>query len=148
LATRSQVDGEIFRAWPLPDYFIEAVGEVAEAMNLSPKWANATTSLMMIDLTALPRQVWTSIETREFGSSLTVDFVGRDGQMFLKAWAAFGRDEERDINDLREMRISAREAQEIIDWMVKEELITPFHQDRITEIMEKIGHAGVVPKFN
>lgn len=148
LATRSEVDGEIFRSWPLPDYFQEAILEVAEALELSPNWANAMTSLLMVDLTALPPQVWSSIETQEFGSSLTVDFIGRDGQIYLKAWAAFGRREERDISDLRAMNVSEKEASEILEWMVKEELISPFHQERISEVMKQIGHENVVPRFD
>ncbi|MDF1738350.1 MAG: hypothetical protein P1U86_04255 [Verrucomicrobiales bacterium] len=148
LATRGTVDGEISPAHPLPEHFNEAAEAVAVEMKLASNWANANTSLLMIGFERLPGEIWTDLLVKNYGPCLEVSFMGRTGQIYLKIWAAMDRDRESDLSDLRQLNITEAEARKVIHWLIDEELISLRAPERAEEVMKKIGHEGIIPKFS
>ncbi len=123
VAQRGIVDGELIPSWPLPEDFKKAVEEIAVEVGFHRAWINATTSLMMIRLEELPRSLWTDMETHSFGSRLQVSFIGREGLVHLKLWAAASRDVKRDRVDLSALSPSAEEISKAEQWLKDNELL-------------------------
>ncbi len=87
----------------------EAAAKVARELRLPTNWLNASTSLLMVPFDQLPAEIWSDVLERDYGTSLRVGFVGRSGQIYLKMYPAVGREEERDLEDLRSLDPSSSE---------------------------------------
>ncbi len=122
-ARRDEIDREVIGAWPLPDFLLEAVAEVAREMRLPPNWLNASAGMMTMALEDLPVSVWSELHEHDYGPRLRIGFVGRKGLLFLKAHAAIDREEKRDLSDLNAIDPTPAEWQEVLDWLVKRSLV-------------------------
>jgi hypothetical protein len=140
LARRGEVDGELIGAWPLPDAVKEAVAEVATELRLPANWLNSSASLLMIPLEDLPAELWSELQEREFGRRLRIGFVGRVGQIHLKMFAAIGRVEKRDVDDLLALVPTAEECGRVVKWLRSCRLLDATKENRLAEVLKKMGH--------
>ena len=70
IAMRSEIDGDIVDAHPLPEFLKECVREVAGEKRLRPNWLNAATGLLMIDLRRFPDDFLADLIERHSGEWL------------------------------------------------------------------------------
>lgn len=141
LATRGEVDGEISAAWPLPEPLKEAVSDVAEELGLPANWLNASTSLLIGPLEQLPPEVWNDLREKSYGRSLRISYVGRAGQIPLKLHAAMGRNEARDLDDLKALAPTAEECRRAAGWL-RRAALDDAGERRLNEILELLGHGN------
>lgn len=141
LATRSEIDGEIATAWPLPERLKEAVAEVAVELGLPPNWLNASTSLLIGPLETLPSEVWQGLREQSYGSSLRISYVARTGQIPLKLHAAVERREARDLDDLKALAPNADECRRAAQW-IRHAGLDAMREQRLNEILELLGHGN------
>ena len=141
LATRSEVDGEISAAWPLPELLKEAVAEVAVELGLPANWLNASTSLLIGPLEELPPEVWKDLREKPYGPHLHISYVGRAGQIPLKLRAAVGRNETRDLDDLKALAPDANECRRAAHWLRRAGL-DAVGERRLNETLNLLGHGN------
>ena len=146
IAMRGEIDGEIIGAYSLPEFLKEEAGRVAEEMGLYPKWLNASTAFLMIDLNRFPGDFMSETVERNFGEFLRVTFIGRAGQIYLKMYAAVNRKEERDIDDLIALDLTPSEAERSSRWLIDEEIIDRLKIDAVGDVLRKIGHHEVISR--
>ncbi len=140
LARRGEIDGEITMAYPLPTHVVEAAAKVARELRLLDNWLNAATSLLTVPLEQLPPEIWSGLEEREFGSSLRLGYVGREGLIYLKMSAVAGREERRDIEDLQALAPNRTECDAALRWMERCELIDQGNRTRLESVLKELGH--------
>jgi len=142
LARRGEIDREVMSAWPLPDFLLEAVAEVAGELRLPLNWLNASAGIMTMALENLPASVWSELVEYEYGSRLRIGFVGRKGLLFLKAHAAVDREEKRDLFDLKAIDPTTAEWQEVMAWLEKRCLVNDGNRARLYEVMSALKVEG------
>jgi hypothetical protein len=140
LASRGEVDGEIGSAWPLPESLKDAAAGVAEELGLPADWLNASASLLVGPLNELPAELWSDLREVGYGPRLRISYLGRGGLIPLKFHAGLGRDEPRDLDDLRALAPTAAECERALHWLRRTTTIDPARQRRLEEILEHLGH--------
>ena len=140
LARRGEVDGEISMAFPLPAHVVQAAAQVALELHLPNNWFNAATSLLTVPLEQLPVEVWSDLEEREYGRSLRLGYVGREGLIYLKMSAVIGRDEQRDLEDLQALAPNRMECEAAVQWLKHCQLINQGNRTRLESVLKKLGH--------
>jgi len=139
LAQRGEVFRELMGASPLPDYVKEAVADVAIEMRLPSGWLNASTSMLMLPLEDLPAEMWAGILEEEYGPSLRVGFVGRVGQIYLKVYAVIGREQKRDVEDLKALAPTTEEWRAVMEWLQSHDLLDDAKRGRLKEVRSELG---------
>lgn len=139
LARRGEIDREVMGAWPLPDFLLDAVAEVATEMGLPRNWLNASTGMLTMALENLPTSVWSELVEHDYGTRLRIAFVSRRGLLFLKAHAAIDRDEKRDLSDLKAINPTPAEWQEVMDWLGKWNLLNEVNRTRFDQVTSELN---------
>ncbi len=139
LARRGEIDREVRSAWPLPDFLLEAVAEVAGELRLPLNWLNASAGMMTMALEDLPASVWSELVEHDYGSRLRIAFVGRKGLLFLKAHAAIDREEKRDLFDLKAIDPTSAEWQEVLAWLLKLSLVNDGNRARLETVASELN---------
>lgn len=147
LAMRGEVDGEIIGAYPLPEFLKEAARQVAAEKGLEEGWLNATTALLMIDLRRFPGDFLSDLRSRTYGEYLSVSFIGRAGQIYLKFFAAVGRNEARDLDDLRAIGPTPSEAERAAKWLIDEQVISRLQVPKLLSTLEALGHHALLSQI-
>ncbi len=147
IAMRSEIDGDIVDAHPLPEFLKECVREVAGEKRLRPNWLNAATGLLMIDLRRFPDDFLADLIERHYGEWLRVSFIGRAGQIYLKFYAAVARSEARDLGDLRALAPNATEAGRTARWLIEEEVISKGQLLKLLDLLRTLEHHDLVPRI-
>lgn len=141
-----QWEGNVVSAYPLPDAVKDAAARVAVELRLNQDWLNSAACLHGFDLSLLPNRYWLELDTREYGGHLKVSFIGRQGLILLKLSAALGRDQRRDIEDLRCLQPSRIETGESLRWVLLHIHDRKTHP-KIPLLLQEIGHADLIPEF-
>ena len=116
-------EGDLERAYPLPEWFREITARIAKQRNLSENWLNAATSLVFPDLfRLLPADCWTDLDEISLGERLRISYLSRTAQMYLKAYALVNRDEARDLDDFRSLTPTASEIEMVSAWLIDSQL--------------------------
>jgi len=143
---RRNLDGEIFRAHPLPEELLQAAGEVARELSLESGWLNSSASFHFPDFHALPNAFWADLEIHDFGDCLRVRFVARSGQILLKLYAVLNRAETRDMEDLLALNPDAAETESGLNWLLAS-IPGLTHRDRLPELLTALGHGELTERF-
>ncbi len=102
---------------------------------------------MAFDLSLLPASFWQELDTRDYGESLKVSFIGRLGLILLKLSAALDRDQRRDIEDLLRLNATRTETEESLRWILQNLLATTTHP-KLHSLLQEIGHEDLIPTFS
>lgn len=148
MARRGPVDGEIIDARPLPESLVTAATKVAKEMNLSPKWINADVSLLAYPLADYPQNFLSDLIDRDYGQYLSISFLGRTGQIYLKFHAATDPLRKRraiDLADLHELKPTSEETRQTLDWMRGHGLITLANHADLEGVLRTLGHEACLP---
>ena len=139
-------EGNIVSAYPLPGAVKQAAAKVAEELRLDRDWVNGAASLHGIDLSLLPSWFWQELDTREYGSSLKISFIGRKGLILLKLSAALDRDQRRDLEDLACLKASSAEMEDLLRWLFRNIHEASTHP-KLPTLLQELGHADLISKF-
>lgn len=139
-------DGNVVSAHPLPDAVKRAAASVVEELRLDPDWLNGAASLLGFDFSLLPAWFWQELDTREYGQSLKISFIGRKGLILLKLSAALDRDQRRDMEDLACLNASRTELEILLRWVLQNTHETSTHP-KIPNLLHELGHADLIPRF-
>ena len=143
---QKNLDGEIFRAHPLPGELLQAAGEVARELSLESGWLNSSASFHFPDFHALPNAFWADLDIHDFGECLRVRFVTRGGQILLKLYACLNRAETRDIEDLLALNPDATETESGLNWLLPS-IPGLTHRERLPELLTALGHGELTERF-
>lgn len=139
-------EGNVLSAYPLPESIKQAALKVAGELKLDPNWLNGSASLHFFDLSILPSGFWQDLDTREYGTSLKISFIRRNGMLLLKLYAALNRDQRRDLEDLISLKPSAAEIENHLSWILKNIFENPSHP-KIPTLLTELGHADLTHRF-
>lgn len=139
-------EGNVLSAYPLPESIQQAALKVAGELKLDPNWLNGSASLHFFDLSILPPGFWQDLDTREYGQSLKISFIRRNGLLLLKLYAALNRDQRRDLEDLVSLNPSATELEENLHWILKNIFESPSHP-KLPTVLSGLGHADLTHRF-
>lgn len=140
-------EGNVVSAYPLPDPVKQAAAKVAIELRLDQNWLNGAASLHGFNLSLLPTGFWHDFDTRDYGQSLKVSFIGRSGLIPLKLSAALDRDQRRDIEDLLNLKPNATETEESLRWILQQLLGTTTHP-KLHFLLQELGHDSLIPAFS
>jgi hypothetical protein len=101
-------------ATQLPTDLLEAAGQVASDLGLSPAWLNAGPAELV--RFGMPPGFESRLHTRDFGPSLTVHFADRFDQIHLKLYAVVDQGAGRHEADLRALEPTADELVSAARW--------------------------------
>ena len=125
----------------------DAAEQVAVELRLASDWLNGAASLHGFDLTLLPTSFWQDLDTREYGQTLKVSFIGRLGLILLKLSAALDRDQRRDIEDLQSLNPTSAETMESLRWVLQHLHDSTTHP-KLHHLLPELGHAVLIPAFS
>lgn len=91
---------DIITPRPLPAWLLVAAEDVRTQLGLPKDWLNAQVAEDTLFRCGLPVGLATRLSTREYGPRLTISYIGRLDQIFLKLHAAVDRDGGRHLQDL------------------------------------------------
>lgn len=122
---------------PLPPPLVEARDRVARDFELEPDWLNpGPTELLRF---GLPDGLMERVETRRFGSVLTVHFAGRFDQIHFKLYAMVDQGAGRHEDDLRALRPTEEELLAAARWSRTHDPSESFRR----ELLGALEHLGV-----
>ena len=106
--------GQLRSADPLPRELVEARERVARDFDLGEDWINAGPT-ELLDL-GLPHGFLGRVETRKFGTGLTVHFASRLDQIHFKLYALVDQGAGRHEQDLRALNPTTAELLQAARW--------------------------------
>jgi hypothetical protein len=107
---------DIITPRPLPDWLLAAAEDVRTQLDLPANWLNAQVAEETLFRCGLPAGLATRLATHDYGPRLTISFVGRLDQIFLKLHAAVDRDGGRHLQDLLDLAPTAEELLDAARW--------------------------------
>lgn len=140
------LDGEMFDAYPLPQELKEAAVAVAAELDLETDWLNCAAAFHLPGLEALPTFFWQDLDTRRYGVRLSVSYLGRQGQILLKFYAALNRAEARDLDDLHALSPNEQETIASLDWIFAHVPILS-HRHQLPALLTHLGHEPLIESF-
>ena len=142
-ARRGLVDKEILEARPLPDSLLGAAEKVAAELKLRGDWINANVSLFALPLEDYPGDFLSDLEERDYGSHLSITFLGRAGLIYLKFHAAIDPQRRRravDLEDLRKLNPNQSEIRRTFAWLRSCDLVTSANEEEAHEVLEALHY--------
>jgi hypothetical protein len=131
---------------PLPAPLVEAVREVADALELSREpgddkdWIDTGPSFLL-EL-GLPEGFDRRVDTQTFGA-LTIRIAARSDLITLKLWAATDRKRgsrrQVDIDDLKRIAPTSQELRTAINWCAQKDGRIDFVEGEVRPVLEKMG---------
>ncbi len=132
---------------PFPDYLSEAAGEVAVALNLSNRWLNNGPSSDSGGLfqTGLPEGLLTRAKRIDFGTYLSVYYIGRIDQIFFKVFAAADSMGVH-VDDLVALEPSEEEIENAARWCMERDPSEGFRMTLVS-MFEQLGYENVAGRL-
>lgn len=101
---------------PLPEWLLATAEDVRSQLDLPAGWLNAQVAEDTLFRCGLPEGLATRLVTHHYGPRLTIGFIGRRDQIFLKLHAAVDRDGGRHLQDLLDLAPTAGELLDAARW--------------------------------
>lgn len=139
-------DEEIVSPRPLPDWLLETATAVRVELGLPEDWLNAEVAEDTLFSCGLPAGLAKRLQTRTYGPRLTISFIGRRDQIFLKLHAVVDRDGGRHLQDLRDLDPTADELLEAARWTCTQDPSDGFRFNLVT-MLASLGHGNLVNRI-
>ncbi len=133
---------EIVSPRPLPNWLLTAAQDVRAQLGLPADWLNAQVADDTLFRCGLPQGLATRLVTRSYGPSLTISFIGRDDQVFLKLHAAVDRDGGRHLQDLLDLAPTADELLAAARWTRTQDPSEGFRFN-LAQMLTHLGHGNL-----
>lgn len=130
---------------PLNPAIMAAAKRVQRDFNLPENWLN-TGPAPVLDF-GLPEGLMKRVETRIYGRSLVIHFLGRYDQIHFKLYAAVDRGRpDVHFDDLMSLQPSAQELEDAARWSMTHDPSDP-HKEVLKEFLSKIGYKDVAERI-
>lgn len=127
----------------LPNWFEEAANKVARDFNLPKDWINAgPTSL--VDL-GLPEGLENRLKMLSYGKNLTVHYISRLDQIFLKLYAAVDRGGYH-LQDLMKLKPSEEEIEKAARWSMTHD-VSEGYWSVLKSLLRRLGFNDVAKRI-
>jgi len=137
-------DISFIKATPLKEEFIAAAKKVARDFNLPENWIN-TGPTSAVDL-GLPGGLIERVTTKEFGSKLTIHFLGRYDQIHLKLYAAVDQGAGVHYEDLLTLKPTAEELEQAARWSMTHD-VSEGYQQILKDLLNHMGYSNVAKRL-
>jgi hypothetical protein len=137
-------DGTPMSCHPLPADLLNAAKRVAVEWKLFPDWINSGPA-DLFEL-SLNLGLWKRLDTRTYGSHLKVSFITRLDQIVFKLYAAVGRSEQRDFDDLVALAPRGMEIEPAARWLIAR-AVSPDKRARLTDVIRCLGHGEIADRL-
>ena len=137
-------DISFIKATPLKEEFIAAAKKVARDFNLPENWIN-TGPTSAVDL-GLPGGLIERVTTKEFGSKLTIHFLGRYDQIHLKLYAAVDQGAGVHYEDLLTLKPTADELEQAARWSMTHDVSEGYRQI-LKDLLNHMGYSNVAKRL-
>ncbi len=126
-----------------PNWFKSAIEKVARDFNLPPNWINAgPTSL--VDF-GLPRGLEERLIGKRFGDYLTVHYISRIDQIFLKLYASVDRGGYH-IDDLMKLKPSSEKIEAAARWGMTHD-VSEAYRELLKSLLRRLGFNEVAKRI-
>jgi hypothetical protein len=133
---------DIISPRPLANWLLIAAEDVRNQLGLPAGWLNAQVAEDTLFRCGLPVGIATRLVTREYSPSLTISFIGRLDQIFLKLHAAVDRDGGRHLQDLLDLAPTAEELLASAVWARTQDPSVPFRFN-LSQMLTQLGHGNL-----
>ncbi len=143
----TESDGELADPDPLPTYLLDAAAEVETLLGLPPEWLNNRPSRGEGGLfrMGLPPGLRNRLHGREYGDKLSVWFIDRIDQVYLKLYASTDRGGYH-IADLMALKPSEEEVEQAARWTMTHDVSEGF-REVLGRLLTELGYGNVVERL-
>jgi hypothetical protein len=133
---------------PLPEFLLTAAAQVARDLGLFDNWLNNGPSRGEGGLfqMGLPAGFSGRLTAKEYGSRLTVHFIGRLDQIHFKLYAAADQRDGTHLNDLKALHPNAAELEAAARWAMTHDVSEGFRMI-LQELLTQLGHESIAKKI-
>ena len=123
--------------------FKEQVSIIAEIFNLPPDWINTGPESFL--QTGLPAGILDRLTKKKYGENLTIGFISRIDQVFLKLYASVDRGGYH-VDDLIKLAPSEKELLDACRWVCQQDTSETFAL-LLKSMLEQIGYQDVARRL-
>lgn len=131
---------------PLPDWLLGAAGEVGKQLDLPDDWLNDQVAEDTLFRCGLPDGLQQRLTLKCYGPRLSISYISRRDQIFLKLHAAVDRDGGRHLQDLLDLKPTAAELLDAAKWTRTQDPSEGFLL-LLGAMLEHLGHDELVAQL-
>lgn len=131
---------------PLQDWLRQAAEDVGGQLDLPCAWLNDQVADATLFSCGLPEGLKQRLTLRAYGSRLSISFISRRDQIFLKLHAAVDRDGGRHLQDLLELKPTREELLDAAKWTRTQDPSDGFRL-LLGEMLNYLGHGDLASKL-
>jgi hypothetical protein len=131
---------------PLPEWLLTAAGEVGRQLDLPDDWLNDRVAEETLFRCGLPEGMQQRLTSKNYGARLSISYIGRRDQIFLKLHAAVDRDGGRHLQDLLDLEPTAEELLDAAKWTRTQDPSKGFLL-LLGEMLKHLGHEKLVAQL-
>lgn len=131
---------------PLPEWLLTAAGEVGRQLDLPDDWLNDRVAEETLFRCGLPDGMQQRLTSKNYGARLSISYIGRRDQIFLKLHAAVDRDGGRHLQDLLDLEPTAEELLDAAKWTRTQDPSKGFLM-LLGEMLKNLGHEKLVAQL-
>lgn len=139
-------DNRLVTPRPLPDWLRAAADDVSAQLDLPRDWLNDQVADETLFRCGLPDGLQARLTLKNFGSRLSISFISRRDQIFLKLHAAIDRDGGRHLQDLLDLKPTADELLDAARWTRTQDPSDGFRY-LLGEMLKHLGHAELIAQL-
>ncbi len=134
----------LHKAESLGSLLFSAAEKVKKDFNLNDRWINNEPSSMM-DF-GMPRGLMERVETRTYGESLRVHYIGRYDQIHFKLYAAADQGAGKHYDDLKALSPSSGEIESAALWAMTHDVSEGF-KVILVDLLRELGFSDVADRI-
>jgi hypothetical protein len=131
---------------PLPDWLRVAADDVGAQLDLPHDWLNDQVADETLFRCGLPDGLQSRLTLKNYSPRLSISFISRRDQIFLKLHAAVDRDGGRHLQDLLDLKATADELLDAAKWTRTQDPSDGFRL-LLGEMLKHLGHAELVAQL-
>jgi len=131
---------------PLSDWLLAAAAEVGQQLDLPADWLNDRVAEETLFRCGLPNGLQQRLTLRNYGPRLSISYISRRDQIFLKLHAAVDRDGGRHLQDLLDLMPTADELRDAAKWTRTQDPSEGFLM-LLAQMLKYLGHEELIDQL-